>query len=74
MSEREEIEVSVRVVLANGVERRYEWTTPVHFGRALGKGASWARLEMTAEKLKGRASIVVMAVTVHRTGRAYKRR
>ncbi len=66
--------VTVSVVLANGTRRQYSWSTPVPFGRALGKGARWAREAMRDEKIPGRSQILQIVVDVWATGRPWLRR
>jgi hypothetical protein len=60
--------VSAHVRLENGTTRDYSWTTPVPFGRLLGKGGRWAREEMRDTKVPGRSKILLISVTVERIG------
>jgi len=52
------------VRLANGAAYDYSWTTPVPFGRLLGKGGRWAREELRDAKAPGRSKILLISVTV----------
>lgn len=58
--------VTTTVVLANGRIKRYSWTTPVSFGRLLGKGGAWAREALREERVPGRSQIVSMHVEIVR--------
>ena len=64
-------DVDVFCELANGRTYSESWTTPLSFGRALGKGARWMRQELAKNKVPGRSQIVSMRVTVRRTGKPY---
>jgi hypothetical protein len=59
-------EVFVEIILADSTYHRYSWTTPVPFGRLLGKGGRWAREELAKRKIPGRSQIHQITVTVRR--------
>lgn len=71
MKEREAIHVDVEVELGNGNVYSNAWTTPVPFGRALGKAARWMREQLRDEKIPGRSDIRKLRVSVRRTGKPY---
>lgn len=58
--------VSAHVRLENGTAYDYSWTTPVPFGRLLGKGGRWAREELRDAKVPGRSKILLISVTAER--------
>jgi hypothetical protein len=74
MKIREANHVDVECVLANGGTYTQSWSSPVSFGRLLGKGARWMREQLRRENVRGRSQIVSMRVEVRRTGKAWKRK